>query len=177
MGHVDAEVDPLAHARGGVGVEAAGDLAVAEPEDRDRLRSGGLDHLDITAVRNQLEVNALAPLRLTHALLPNLVRGSKLAFITSRMGSIGDNGSGGFYGYRMSKAALNAAAVSLARDLVPRRIAVIVLHPGFVRTGMTGGVGGIDPADSARDLVTRIGELTLEGTGRFLHANGESLPW
>ncbi|MCC7536306.1 MAG: SDR family oxidoreductase [Deltaproteobacteria bacterium] len=141
------------------------------------LARDGLADLDLAAIRAQLEVNALAPLRLTHALLPNLGRGSKLAFITSRMGSIGDNGSGGYYGYRMSKAALNAAAVSIARDLAPRGIAVVLLHPGFVRTGMTGGAGAVDPADAARDLIARIDELTIEHTGRFLHASGEQLPW
>ena len=71
-------------------------------------------------VRAQLEINALAPLLLTQALIPLLAPGAKVALVTSRMGSIGDNTSGGYYGYRMSKAALNAAGVSLARDLAPR---------------------------------------------------------
>jgi NAD(P)-dependent dehydrogenase (short-subunit alcohol dehydrogenase family) len=93
------------------------------------------------------------------------------------MGSIADNSSGGYYGYRMSKAALNAAGMSLAQDLRSRGIAVLILHPGFVRTQMTAGHGAIAPAESARGLVDRIDELTLENTGRFLHMNGEALPW
>jgi NAD(P)-dependent dehydrogenase (short-subunit alcohol dehydrogenase family) len=90
---------------------------------------------------------------------------------------MGDNGSGGYYGYRMSKAALNAAGVSLAHDLKPRGIAVVILHPGAVRTDMTRGHGMIDADESVRGLLRRIDELTLESTGRFLHQNGEVLPW
>lgn len=128
-------------------------------------------------VLRQFELNALAPLLATRALLPRLSAGSKIALVTSRMGSIADNDSGGYYGYRMSKAALNAAGMSLARDLAPREIAVVTLHPGFVRTEMTGGQGLIDAADSARGLLARIDELTLATTGRFLHQNGDPLPW
>lgn len=141
------------------------------------LAISGLDNLDVDGVRKQLEVNAIAPLRLTRALLGNLGTGSKVALITSRMGSIGDNTSGGAYGYGMSKAALNAAGVSLAIDLKPRGVAVVILHPGFVRTRMTGGTGGIDPDESVRGLLARIDATTLETTGRFLHTNGDSLPW
>jgi NAD(P)-dependent dehydrogenase (short-subunit alcohol dehydrogenase family) len=128
-------------------------------------------------VRAQLEINALAPLFLTQALAPLLVRGAKVALITSRMGSIGDNTSGGYYGYRMSKAALNAAGVSMARDFAPRGVSVVILHPGAVRTGMTGGHGILEPDESARGLLRRIDELRLETTGRFLHQNGDVLPW
>jgi NAD(P)-dependent dehydrogenase (short-subunit alcohol dehydrogenase family) len=128
-------------------------------------------------VRAQFELNALAPLFLTRALLPRMRAGAKVALVTSRMGSMGDNGSGGQYGYRMSKAALNAAGVSLAMDLKPRGIAVVILHPGPVRTGMTGGHGSIDADEAVRGLLRRIDELGLETTGRFLHQNGETLPW
>jgi len=93
------------------------------------------------------------------------------------MGSIGDNGSGGYYGYRMSKAALNAAGMSLARDLAPSGIAVAILHPGFVRTQMTEGSGNIDPDEAAAQLVDRLEALSLETTGTFWHANGQVLPW
>lgn len=128
-------------------------------------------------VRAQFELNALAPLFLTRALLPRMRAGAKVALITSRMGSMGDNGSGGYYGYRMSKAALNAAGVSLAVDLKPRGIAVAILHPGAVRTEMTGGQGMIGADESVRGLLRRIDELTLETTGRFLHQDGTVLPW
>jgi NAD(P)-dependent dehydrogenase (short-subunit alcohol dehydrogenase family) len=141
------------------------------------LISDRLERLELDAVTRQLEVNAIGPLLITARLVGLLGAGSKVALITSRMGSIADNTSGGMYGYRMSKAALNAAGVSLARDLEARQIAVVILHPGFVRTEMTHGSGNVDVAEAARGLLARIDELTLEKTGRFLHANGEELPW
>jgi NAD(P)-dependent dehydrogenase (short-subunit alcohol dehydrogenase family) len=141
------------------------------------LTSESLDNLDFDRIRRQLEINSLGPLRVTAALLPRLGRGSKVAIVTSRMGSIGDNTSGGRYGYRMSKAAVNAAGKSLAMDLKPRGIAVALLHPGFVRTDMTGHNGMVDPEESARGLIARIDELSLQSTGRFWHMNGEELPW
>ena len=125
----------------------------------------------------QFQVNALAPLFLTRALLPRLRPGAKVVLVSSRMGSIGDNGSGGYYGYRMSKAALNAAGVSLAHDLKAVGIAVVILHPGAVRTGMTGGHGAIEPDAAAAGLLQRIDELELRTTGRFLHQDGTVLPW
>jgi NAD(P)-dependent dehydrogenase (short-subunit alcohol dehydrogenase family) len=109
--------------------------------------------------------------------MPLLSSGSKVAHITSRMGSIGDNTSGGMYGYRMSKAALNAAAKSMALDLAPQGVMVAVLHPGFVRTGMTGGNGLVDAPESAAGLIARIDGLTAENSGTFWHMNGDVLPW
>lgn len=125
----------------------------------------------------QYRVNALGPLLVTRAFADHLGEGAKVALITSRMGSIGDNDSGGNYGYRMSKAALNAAGKSLAIDLQPRGIAVGILHPGFVRTEMTERRGHLKPDESAALLVQRIDDLSLATTGRFFHANGEELPW
>lgn len=136
-----------------------------------------LGSLDIDGIRRQFEVNALAPLRLTDALRERLVRGGKVALITSRMGSIEDNGSGGMYGYRMSKAALNMAGKSLALDLRDRGVMVAVLHPGMVKTDMVGGGGQVEPRDAARGLVARVEALTPETSGGFWHANGERLPW
>ncbi|HSU39113.1 MAG TPA: SDR family oxidoreductase [Polyangiaceae bacterium] len=136
-----------------------------------------LDQLDPSAIRLQFEVNALAPLRITAALRGRLARGSKVGLVTSRMGSIDDNGSGGAYGYRMSKAALNMAGKSLAVDLKPSGVAVAILHPGMVRTRMTGSHGQVEPLDAARGLLARLDELTLETTGGFWHANGQRLPW
>ncbi len=141
------------------------------------LSRQSLDHLDWDAMRLQYEVNALGPLRVTAGLLPTLPDGGKVAIITSRMGSIEDNTSGSSYGYRMSKAAVNMAGMSLARDLEGRGVAVAILHPGFVRTGMTGGSGFIDAPEAAAGLLARIDELTLETSGSFRHSNGEPLPW
>lgn len=139
-------------------------------------RSDSFDRLDWQGMRDQFETNVLAPIRLTHALAANLSGGGKVAIVTSRSGSIGDNGSGDNYGYRMSKAAVNMAGVNLAIDLKPKDVAVALLHPGMVNTAM-GSPQGIDPALSASRLVARIDELTIAGTGRFLHAEGQELPW
>jgi NAD(P)-dependent dehydrogenase (short-subunit alcohol dehydrogenase family) len=141
------------------------------------LRDDELDDRAYDDIREQLEVNAIGPLRVVAALRRNLSRGGKIALITSRMGSIGDNGSGGHYGYRMSKAALNAAGMSLARDLASSGVAVAILHPGYVRTDMTDHSGNIDAADAARQLVERLDALTPETTGTFWHASGQVLPW
>jgi NAD(P)-dependent dehydrogenase (short-subunit alcohol dehydrogenase family) len=141
------------------------------------LRPDSFDGVNLTEVRAQIEVNAVAPLAVVVALRRSLRRGTKIAAITSRMGSIADNCSGGYYGYRMSKAALNAMAVSLTRDLAPAGIAVAVLHPGYVRTEMTGHHGAVDPDEAARLLIERIDALTLETSGTFWHANGQVLPW
>ena len=142
------------------------------------LQSMGLEDLDAEAIRRQFEVNALAPLLLVRALLEQLPRGAKVALMTSRMGSIEDNSSGGSYGYRMSKVALNIAGNSLAIDLQPRGIAVAILHPGLVRTRMIAfNPQGISPAESVRGLLARIDALTLETSGTFWHANGQVLPW
>ena len=136
-----------------------------------------LETIDVDAAREELEVNTLGPLRVTLALLPRLGPGAKIALISSKAGSIGDRPSGGNYGYRMSKAALNAAGMSLARDLASSGIAVAILHPGYVRTDMTEGSGNIDPADAAAQLIDRLDALTPETSGTFWHANGQVLPW
>jgi NAD(P)-dependent dehydrogenase (short-subunit alcohol dehydrogenase family) len=136
-----------------------------------------LDSLDPDVIRRSIEVNALGPLRLTKALLPRLTSGSKIALMTSRMGSLADNTSGGMYAYRMSKAALNMAGVSLARDLAGKGVLVTILHPGFIRTDMTGHAGNDDPPTAAKGILARIDELTAERSGRFFHAEGQALPW
>ncbi|QFT85034.1 C-factor [Halomonas sp. THAF12] len=136
-----------------------------------------LGEIDFDAIRAQMEINAYAPLRVVEALLPCLGEGAKIANITSRMGSIADNDSGGRYGYRASKAALNAFGKSLAVDLAPRGIAVAQLHPGYVQTRMVNFGGLIDPEEAAAGLAERIEALTLETSGGFWHSNGERLPW
>ena len=137
-----------------------------------------LENLDFASIRQQFEVNALGALRVTRALLPNLKNGSKVIIMTSRMGSIEDNTSGSSYGYRMSKVAVSMAGKSLSYDLKSRGIAVAILHPGLVQTGMTGFIkSGITPTESVKGLLARIDELNLENTGTFWHAKGEILPW
>ncbi|BDA73017.1 short-chain dehydrogenase/reductase (SDR) superfamily protein [Rivularia sp. IAM M-261] len=135
-----------------------------------------LDNLDFESIRRQFEINALGTLRVTGALLPNLKNGSKIIIMTSRMGSIEDNTSGGSYGYRMSKVAVSMAGKSLSIDLKPKGIAVAILHPGLVQTRMT-GFSGITTSESVQGLIKRIDELNLDNTGTFWHSNGEILPW
>lgn len=132
---------------------------------------------DWDQMRRQFEVNTLGPLKLSSALVDKMKPGSLMAFTTSRMGSIADNTSGGYYGYRMSKAALNMAVKSLAVDLKSRSIATVLLHPGYVKTRMTEFHGEITPEESARGLFKILGEMTLAKTGTFWHTNSEALSW
>lgn len=140
------------------------------------LAVDSLDNLDFEGMEQQFKVNTLGPLRITSALLPNLPAGSKVGIVTSRMGSIEDNTSGGYYGYRMSKAAVNIAGASLSHDLKDRGVAVALLHPGMVATEMTGGQG-VPTEHSASGLIARMDELELSSTGAFWHAEGQRLPW
>lgn len=140
------------------------------------LERTSLDNLDFESMERQFRINALGPLRLTAALRNNLQPGSKVFIITSRMGSIDDNSSGGSYGYRMSKAAVNMAGKSLSVDLKEDGIAVFLLHPGWVSTDMTGNTG-IPVEQSARGLIERMDTLDIEQTGTFWHQEGYSLPW
>ena len=144
------------------------------------LASDSLDTLDeqaFEAMLKQFKVNALGPLRVVQGLRQRLAENAKVAIITSRMGSISDNTSGGYYGYRMSKAAVNVVGRSLAQDLRQDGIAVLLLHPGFVRTEMVGGNGDISAEEAAGNLIARMDELSLADTGSFWHAKGEPLPW
>ena len=137
-----------------------------------------LDNLDQQSIIRQFVVNALSPLSLTKSLKGLLKKSSKIAFITSRMGSIGDNSSGSSYGYRMSKVALSMAAKSLSIDLLKKEIYVAILHPGFVSTRMTGFTrNAISTEESANGLLKRIDSLNKNNTGTFWHSNGEILPW
>ncbi len=141
------------------------------------LEVGGLEDLDAESLKRQYDVNAVGPLRVVKALLPNLKKGSKIGLVSSRVGSVADNTSGGMYGYRMSKSAMNMAGKCLALDLAPRGVSVVVLHPGFIRTRMTGGNGNDGPDVAARGLIARMDTLGPATSGRFFHANGEELPW
>ena len=141
------------------------------------LRNENLGQIDFDQIQEQWLVNTLGPLRITEALVNNLKEGSKVAMITSRMGSIADNSSGGRYGYRMSKVALNMACKSLAIDLKPKHISVEIFHPGLVGTDMIGGRGNLSPDEAAQALATRIDDLDLQNSGSFWHSNGDLLPW
>jgi NAD(P)-dependent dehydrogenase (short-subunit alcohol dehydrogenase family) len=144
----------------------------------------GLDELgaiDYDDVRRQFEINAIGPLRTVEALRDLLADDAKVGIVTSRVGSLGDNGSGAMYAYRMSKAAANMVALNLHHDLSPRGISVLALHPGMVATDLTKDYPGqhayIQPEEAAAGLIRNMDELTVKTSGRFQHANGEYLPW
>ena len=136
------------------------------------------ENLDKKSILRQFEVNALSPIIITQSFKHLLKKSSKVAFITSRMGSIEDNKSGSSYGYRMSKVALSMAAKSISIDLLNEDIYVAILHPGLVSTRMTGFTrNGISPEESANGLLKRIDSLNKKNSGTFWHANGKVLPW
>ncbi|SMF15801.1 Short-chain dehydrogenase [Alteromonadaceae bacterium Bs31] len=141
------------------------------------LHSDSFGAINFDALEKQFSVNAVAPLRVTESLRDCFTSKAKLALITSRMGSMGDNTSGSTYGYRMSKAALNAAGKSLAHDLKPQGVAVGIFHPGWVKTEMVNYSGLLEASESAALLRQRIEELNTENAGRFIHADGSELPW
>ncbi|WOT04478.1 SDR family oxidoreductase [Shewanella youngdeokensis] len=141
------------------------------------LRDESLSNFNLATIRAQFEVNAVAPLRVVEALQLQLTHGAKVAMITSRMGSIEDNTSGGRYGYRMSKAALNAASMSLSHDLAPQNVAVGIYHPGYVQTDMVNHGGDISATESATRIVGLIEQLDMSQSGVFRHSNGQVLPW
>ena len=140
------------------------------------LMSDSLQSVDFDNMVEQYRVNTIGPLRVTRALAGNLGNGSTVGIVTSRVGSIEDNGSGNNYGYRCSKTAANMVGMNLHHDLSPKGITVLLLHPGYVATDMTGG-GGISPVDSAAGLIARLDELGLSDSGSFWHAEGYQLPW
>jgi short-subunit dehydrogenase len=141
------------------------------------LTNESLGLINYDSILKQFNVNTLGALRVTEGLLNNLHKDSKVIVITSRMGSVADNESGGMYGYRISKSALNAAAKSLANDLKPKGIPVGIFHPGLVSTDMIGGKGDIPPYEAAKRIAKLIENLSLSNTGTFWHSNGEILPW
>jgi NAD(P)-dependent dehydrogenase (short-subunit alcohol dehydrogenase family) len=137
---------------------------------------GGLDY---AAWLKVLDVNALGPMRVVEALLDNVAQGERrlVVTITSAMGSIADNRSGGSYAYRSSKAAVNMVMKSLSVDLAPRSIACVVMHPGWVRTDMGGAGGKLSPPESIAALRKVIARLGPQDSGTFLNYDGQPYPW
>lgn len=158
----DAKIDVLIHVAGVLGLDELGKI-------------------DYRDMRRQFEINTLGPLRAIEASLPFLSHGSKVGIITSRVGSLSDNGSGQMYAYRVSKAGANMVALNLHHDLSKRGIAVAALHPGMVATALTkdypGNFNYITPEEAAAGLIARMDALTAETSGRFWHANGDQLSW
>jgi len=140
----------------------------------------GLDSLDTSDVLHTIDVNAVGAIRTVRAFRESLRKTdgrSKIALLTSLMGSIADNGSGGSYAYRMSKAALNMAGKSMSVDLAKDNIDVMILHPGWVKTDMGGPNARINVQESVSGMMERLDALNPELSGTFWHSNGKELPW
>lgn len=137
------------------------------------------DAIDFAAWAEVLRVNTMSPLKVSAVFADNVAKSAtrRIVAISSQMGSIADNSSGGSYIYRSSKAALNAAIKSLAHDLAGKQIAVAVIHPGWVRTDMGGSGATIDPFESVAGMRQVIDSLSLEASGKFLAYDGHELPW
>jgi NAD(P)-dependent dehydrogenase (short-subunit alcohol dehydrogenase family) len=138
-----------------------------------------LGQLDYAAWARVLDVNTLGPMRLVEAFLDHVAKGGekKIVTLTSAMGSIADNASGGSYAYRSSKAAVNIVMKSLSIDLAPRGITCVVVHPGWVRTDMGGPGGKLDPAESVSAMRRLIVGLKPTDSGRFFNYDGKPYPW
>lgn len=138
-----------------------------------------LDNIDDALWLNTFKINALAAFKMTKAFLPHLKKSKlkKIASLTSKMGSIDDNSGGGEYLYRSSKTALNMIMKSLSIDLEEYGIALITLHPGWVRTDMGGPNGLIDVHESVNGMKSQIDKLSIKNTGRFIAFNGKKISW
>lgn len=135
--------------------------------------------IDEEHVIELFRINALAPLKLAEAFADNVARSERkvMAFQTSLMGSIADNGSGGYYGYRLSKAALNMVAKGVSVDLKRRGVIVVVLHPGWVQTDMGGATAPVPVERCVRGEQELLDALTPAHSGRFFNYDGRELPW
>jgi len=138
-----------------------------------------LGDLDYAAWARVLDANTLGPARVVEAFVANVAKSGqkKIVTITSGMGSLADNTSGGSYAYRSSKAAVNMVVRSLALDLAPRGITCIVMNPGWVRTDMGGPRGTISPAESIKAMRSVIADLRPDDSGKFLNYTGKPYPW
>jgi NAD(P)-dependent dehydrogenase (short-subunit alcohol dehydrogenase family) len=142
-------------------------------------KDGKLTGLDFESLADTFAINTLGPLRLTAALLPALRRGSarRVVNITSKMGSFADNGEGGSYAYRLSKAALNMAMRNMHLELHPEGFITIAVHPGWVQTDMGGPQAPLRPEESVRGMINVIDRLKAEDGGRFFSYEGQEIPW
>ncbi len=126
-----------------------------------------------------LKVNLIAPLMITQSIIENVKKSSdkKIYFISSQLGSIGDNSGGGMYIYRTSKTGLNQVVKSLSVDLKPQGITVVALHPGWVKTDMGGPNAPVSIDESIEGMIQVIDTTDIRDTGRFLNYVGKELPW
>ena len=142
-------------------------------------RGAPFGEVDAAAWRQVFEVNTIAPLMLAQAFVEQVAisRQKLIAVVSSKMGSIADNGSGGSYIYRTSKTAVNQVVKSIAMDLEGRGISAISLHPGWVRTEMGGANGEIGVNESAAGLKRVLTGTSLAQSGQFFEFDGSVIPW
>jgi len=136
-----------------------------------------VEDIDVDAVRKEFETNVLGPLQLTKGLLPEIVKGGKIVFISSSLGSIEENETGSSVGYRMSKSATNMLAKTLCNELWERFISTTTIHPGIVPTKMSEFSGIRLPEDAAKGVISRIDKLSLDTSGMFWHQDGRQILW
>ena len=137
-----------------------------------------LEGLDVEAALDVFSINALGPLRVAQAILPRLLEApwKKLVLISSLMGTVSDNTSGGAWAYRMSKAALNMAGKNLHLDLAPKGVTTLTLNPGWVRTDLGGPSATLTPEESVRGMLAFIQQAQPELSGGFFNHDGKRLP-
>lgn len=142
-------------------------------------RNRGMDEVDLEEMHRVFEVNAVAPLRVTRAFAPLLERGARPAVVhvTSLMGSIADNSSGGSWAYRASKAALNMINRNIAHDLDGKGIPSVAIHPGWVRTDMGSDAAPLSPEESVSAMIATIDAVSASQSGKMIDRAGETIPW
>ena len=142
-------------------------------------RSGEFGSLDPEAWIESFKINTIAPYILIEAFLNQIMRSNlkKIISITSKMGSIDDNNSGGSYIYRTSKTALNSMMKSLTHDLASKGISTLTLHPGWVRTDMGGTNAWINTSESVNGMIKQIEKLSQKNSGQYIDYSGKTIKW
>ena len=170
-----AAIDKLATELSGTVI----DVLIANAGIYGDSRGHGFGNLDYQAWMNTLETNVLGAVKVAEAFYPHLKRGKQpvIAALSSQMGSIADNGSGGSILYRSSKAALNAAMKSIAIDVRADGVGVLIFHPGWVKTDMGGPGALIDAQISVAGMIEQIKQFDLSRSGQFIKYDGSMLPW
>ncbi|HLP99287.1 MAG TPA: SDR family oxidoreductase [Sideroxyarcus sp.] len=171
-----AQIEQLAHTLSGEAIDLLINNAGVYPASDKR---GGFGHTDYAEWIAAFNINTMAPLKMVEAFIEQIARSQQklIVTITSQMGSIDDNGSGGSYLYRSSKAAANMVVKSLAVDLKGRGITAVAFHPGWVKTDMGGPNAMISTEQSVADMRKVIAGLTLADTGKFIGNDGVVIPW
>ena len=167
-----AQIDALALQLKGQKIDVLINNAGVYPES-------SLGHVNYESWATAFKINSMAPLKMAEAFMPHVAasRLKKIVTLSSKMGSLDDNTSGGSYIYRTSKTAVNMVMKSLSIDLKPNGIAVVTLHPGWVQTDMGGPNGLIDTQTSVTGLRKVIANLALANSGKFIAFDGEEIAW